>query len=294
MYADAQARGILLVACAGMFWSLQGVTVRMVSEASPAQVVFWRAVAQCCAMALIITLASRGHFAYTVIRAGRLGLVGGLCAMLAGTSFVFAVANTAIANVVFIMAASPLFAGIGAWLLMRETVEGRTVLAMLAAMCGIGIMVVDGLSDGDLTGYLFAMSTTLGFAGMAVIARRGFDRNMMPMALWGAAFNLVAVAVYLGGDVAVPARDIAVCFISGGVLTAGGATCFMQGARYVPAAVLAFLSLTESVLAPIWAWIGYNEIPSGYAFVGGFVVFAAIVTETVLRLRKARRKQRTG
>ena len=284
---DAETRGLMLVACAGIFWSLQGVTIRLVSDASPQQVVFWRSISQCIAMGIVIAIASRGEFTRTVIRAGTLGLVGGGCAMLAGLSFVFAIVHTTIANVVFIMASSPLFAAIGAWFLMRERIEPRTLAAMLVAIVGIGVMVSEGLRGGSLTGYLYALSTTIGFAGIAVVARRGGDRNMMPIAMWGALFNLVTMYVVLDGNVAISPHDIAVCVVSGGVLTAGGAACFMQGARYVPAAVLAFLSLTETILAPIWAWIGYNETPSRYAVIGGLVVLSAIVTETALRVRRA-------
>lgn len=287
MLDNPQTRGLLLVGCAGLFWSLQGVTIRMVEEASPAQVVAWRSVGQFFAMTLVITIASRGQLAYAVVRAGRLGLAGGVCAMVAGTSFVFAVANTSIANVVFIMASSPLFAGIGAWLLMRERIEPRTLIAMLVAMGGIGIMVAEGLQGGGFVGYAFAVSTTIGFAGIAVFARLGFDRNMMPMALWGALFNFVLMFVLLGGDIAISGPDLIACLISGGVLTAGGATCFMQGARYVPAAVLAFLSLSETVLAPIWAWLAFAEVPSVYGLVGGAVVLGAIITETALRVLRA-------
>jgi drug/metabolite transporter (DMT)-like permease len=286
--ADPQIRGLILVACAGVFWSLQGIAIRFADAASPPQVVFWRSVAQCLAMILIISVASRGRFAHTVWQAGRLGLGGGLCAMVAGISFVFAVAHTAIANVVFIMAASPLVAGIAAWLLMREAVERRTVVAMMVALAGIGIMVSDGLQGGNVSGYLYAVSTTVGFAGIAVVARMGYDRNMMPLAMWGAVFNLVLMAVYLQGDVAVPLVALLACVVSGGLLTAGGAACFMQGARYVPAAVLAFLSLTETVLAPIWAWLAFDEVPSMLGLLGGCVVLGAIVVETALRIRRSR------
>lgn len=289
MQADAQTRGLVLVACAGVFWSLQGVTIRLVEDATPAQIVFWRSVSQLIAIVAVIAVASRGQVLATVRRAGGLGLVGGVCGTVAGVSFVYAVTHTSIANVVFIMASSPLFAGLGAWLLMGERLGTRTLGAMLIALAGIGVMMWEGIAGDSLTGYLFAISTTVGFAGIAVVARRGGDRNMTPMVAWGALFNLCLFGALLGDAIAVSGRDLAICFLSGGVLTAGGATCFMQGARFVPAGVLAFLSLTETVLAPIWAWIGFHETPSTYTFIGGSVVLGAIVFETAMRVRGARR-----
>lgn len=287
MIAPGPLRGVVLVACAGVFWSLQGVTIRFAEDASTTQVVFWRSVAQFLALGLIITVATRGQLLGTVVRAGRLGLAGGVCAMVASGSFVFAVSHTTIANVVFIMAASPLVAGVAAWFLMGERVQRRTVVAMLVALAGIGIMVSEGLHGGSVAGYLYAMSTTVGFAGIAVVARMGRDRNMLPTAMWGALFNLVIMGVLLGGDIGVSWQVLVVCAVSGGILTAGGAACFMQGARYVPAAVLAFLSLTETVLAPIWAWIAFEELPATVSLIGGGVVLLAIVAETALRVRRS-------
>ena len=57
-----------------------------------------------------------------------------------------------------------------------------------------------------------------------------------------------------GGDVAVTVSDRLYAFASGGLLTATGATLFLYSAKFVPAGVLVFLTLTEVVLAPIWVW----------------------------------------
>ena len=72
---------------------------------------------------------------------------------------------------------------------------------------------------------------------------------------------------------------------SGGLLTAAAATLFLYGAKFVPAGVLVFLALTEVVLAPIWMWTMFGEVPSAHTLIGGAVVLAAIGTEAVLRVR---------
>ena len=211
--------------------------------------------------------------------------------MCAGLSFVFAVVHTTVANVVFIMASSPLFAALGACLLMRERVHGATLAAMLLALAGIGVMMSEGLTAGSFAGYGFALGATLGFAGLAVVVRRGGGINMLPAVCWGAAFNMPLAFAISGGALAVSGHDLAYCLFSGGVLTAGGAICFMQGARYVPAAVLAFLSLTEVVLAPVWTWLAFAEIPSAYTLWGGAVVLAAILAEIRRQVRSRGRSQ---
>ena len=126
------------------------------------------------------------------------------------------------------------------------------------------------------------------FSGMAVVARWGGGLHMLPMTLWGAMFTVVAGFVLSKGAVGVPLEEVGVAFISGGVLTTAGAALFLMGGRYVPAGVLAFLTLTETVLGPLWVWIGFDEVPSAYTLAGGAIVFAALVGEATMRVLRTR------
>ena len=49
--------------------------------------------------------------------------------------------------------------------------------------------------------------------------------------------------------------------------------------------MLVFLTLTEVVLAPIWVWAAFDEVPSAYTLAGGAIVLGAICIEAVLRVR---------
>ena len=288
MTDTARKRGILIVALAGVFWSLQGATIRMVEEASGAQIIFWRASSQLTTLLILVTIINRGRVITAFRRAGFVGVIGGLCALVAGSSFVFALLHTTVANVVFILASAPIFAGILAWIVMRERIARRSIVAMAIALCGIGLMVSEGLVSGNPTGHLLALVTTIAFAGITVVARWGGGLDMLPSACWGALFTLIFAALLAGGDVMIKPTDLAASAFSGGVLTACGAICFFFGARYVPAAVLAFLSLTEVVLSPLWVWIGFNEVPTTITLVGGTIVLSAIASEAWVRMTHSR------
>lgn len=280
--------GIALVVLAGVFWSLQGPAVRGIQSASSEQIVFWRSAAQVVAMLIVVAVVNRGKVVVAFRRAGYRGAVGGLCHSLASVCFVFAVLHTTVANVVFIMASSPLVAAGVAWLLLGERIEKRTLGAMLAAVAGIAVMMSEGLVGGSVVGTLFALVTTVGFAGMAVVARWGGGVNMLPAVCIGATFTFCAALAMTGGEVAVSTHDLLLCLASGGLVTATGATLFMLGARFVPAGVLAFLTLTEVVLAPIWTWAVFDEVPSAFTFAGGAIVLTAILAEVLQRVRGMR------
>ena len=288
--AAAQRRiGIALVALAGVFWSLQGPVLRLIESASGPQIIVWRSIGQCMVMLLVVAVVSRGRVMSAFRLAGYRAVIGGLCGAAAGICFVLAVLHTTVANVVFIMASAPLMAAAGAWVLLRERIETRTVGAMLVAVIGIAVMMSEGIGTGEVIGTVYALVTTAGFAGIAVVARWGGGINMLPAVCIGAALTFVAGWVMAGGDVAVTASDRIYALASGGLLTAAGATLFMYGAKFVPAGVLAFLTLTEVVLAPLWVWAAFGEVPSAYTLVGGAVVLAAIGTEAVLRVRRIER-----
>ena len=281
-----------MVLFSGVVWSLQGLTVRMFESASSEQIVFWRAVSQFVVIFALVAAINRGRIVRAFRRAGKAGVVGGVCHLFASTAFIFALGHTTVANVTFFLAASPLFAAVIAFVAMRERIAPRTLGAMLVALVGIGVMSSEGVFSGNLAGQVYSFVTMLGFAGIAVVARWGGGLHMLPMSLWGAMFTVAAGFALCGGAVAVPLEEVGIAFISGGVLTSLGSALFLMGGRYVPAGVLAFLTLSETVLAPFWVWIGFDEVPSGFTLVGGAIVLAALLAEAAMRALSARSERR--
>ena len=55
------------------------------------------------------------------------------------------------------------------------------------------------------------------------------------------------------------------------------------GARLIPAAEVALITLLEVVLGPLWVWIGYSETPGLATLVGGAVVIVAVLLQTMQR-----------
>ena len=100
-----------MVTLAGVVWSLQGVTIRMVEEASGSQIIFWRGLSQLTTLLILVTIINRGRVFFAFRRAGIVGIIGGLCTVIASTCFVFGLLHTTVANVVFTLASAPLLPG---------------------------------------------------------------------------------------------------------------------------------------------------------------------------------------
>ena len=64
-----------------------------------------------------------------------------------------------------------------------------------------------------------------------------------------------------------------------GSLVCFGLILYSIGSKYIPAADLTLLSLTEVIGGIFWVWLpwlGINEIPSTNTIVGGFLIFISI------------------
>jgi drug/metabolite transporter (DMT)-like permease len=56
----------------------------------------------------------------------------------------------------------------------------------------------------------------------------------------------------------------------------------------IPAAEAGLISNLEPVLAPIWVWLVFTEIPSDYTIIGGLLVLSTLVVYTLMDWRQER------
>lgn len=279
--------GLVLVASAGLLWSLGGLFFRMIDEATVWQIVAGRTffLASSCAL-LLLWRHGRGAPA-TFRRMGRWGLVGACGIAIANTLFMFALEHTYVANAVFMLAAAPvLAAGLG-WLLLREPVRPATAAAMAGVAAGLAAMVSGGLGTDRWLGDVLAAFTVMGFALAVVALRAGRFVEMLPCIVLGAtmaALFATAMAFAGGEGLAMTPADLFWCAMMGIVQLTFGMALFVAGSKHVPAGELALLTLTETVFAPVWVWWFLGELPVAATFWGGGIVLAAIAANALTGL----------
>ena len=280
--------GRLWVLSAGLCMSLGGPIIRLADESMEWQFLFYRSLGA--ALALLIYFLFSGRPVLTAIRrTGATGIVGGLCLAVGFTGYVWGVMNSTVANALFLLSASPLFAALLGWTVMRESVSRSMWFAMGGVMAGVAIMIGEGLTEADVFGDLAALSAALGFAGFSVCIRRGRHTDMSPTILIAAAVTAAvsgAMAVAGGSGLAVPIADVGLATAYGVLVIGAGIFMLTIGARHVPAAELVVLSLTEVVLGSIWVALAFGELPSVLTFVGGVVVLGSIAAQAVVGMRR--------
>ena len=67
-----------------------------------------------------------------------------------------------------------------------------------------------------------------------------------------------------------------------------GLFLFMRGAPHLTAAQVGLLTLLEVILAPIWVWLAFAEVPAPLSLLGGAIVLSALVVHSALSLRRSK------
>jgi drug/metabolite transporter (DMT)-like permease len=189
-------------------------------------------------------------------------------------------------------AASPIVAALLARVVLGEAVAARTWVAMALAVVGVGVMV-GGPGSGFSAGIAISFLMVFGFAGAIVLARRRSDISMAPATCLAQLLVFVVAAPF--ADFAQADRHDVALLAALGVGQIGLGLVFLTlGARLIPAAEVALISLLEVVLGPLWVWIALSERPAPATIVGGIVVVAAVAVQAGgERLDRVRVRRRT-
>jgi drug/metabolite transporter (DMT)-like permease len=280
-----ERRGQLYVALAAIAWSSAGLLQRGVEAGAAAQVGV-RALFAALALLVYVAIAERGRVlaAWRAIGVAGVGVAAALA--VASAAFIVALNHTTVAHVLFIQAIAPVLAALLARGFLGEPVPVRTTVAMATALAGVGIMV-GGPGGGDLAGDGLSLLMALSFAVSIVLSRHRRDVSMAPATCLAQVFLVVAF-LPLADLGALTGDDV----VALGALGAGqiglGLAFLTIGARLIPAAQVALISLLEVVLGPLWVWLSIGEEPTTATLAGGAVVVAAVVIQARGRAAPAR------
>ena len=281
----AYLRGVLLSATGMVVISPDGLLLRLVDHLPVWTIVFYRSLAMGLVLAAILT---RRHGRQLPARVSALGGAGALsvaAVSVGSVTFVGAIVNTSVANTLLIVASMPLFSAVIGRLLIAERVRPATAGAIAAAVGGVAVIVHGSLGGGTLLGDGLALVAAVSMGLNLVVMRRspGIDA-LAVLCLSGCV--CAALAVLWGGLAAVALADLAVLVVLGGAILPAALFLFFRGTRYVPAAEVALLALIETALGPLWAWLVVGETPPPNTFVGGAIVFAAILVNALSGFRR--------
>ena len=273
---ERRRRGQLYVALAALAWSSAGVLQRELTVDTSTQLA-GRAAFAFVFLAAVVLVSARGQVVDAVRAIGAAGLGVAVCTAVASGSFIVALNHAKVANVLFMQAVAPIVAALLAWAALGERVPRRSWIAMAIAVLGVALMVGSPGSGGVL-GISVSLLMTLSFATGLVFTRHRSDVSMVPAVCLAQLLVLCVVAPFADAG-SVTRRDLGLLVLLGVGQIGLGLLFLVMGARLIPAAEVALITLLEIVLAPLWVWISIAESPAAVTLVGGAVVVGAVVLQ---------------
>ena len=272
---SARSRGVAYTALAAMAWSLAGILQRQLHMSLASQLAE-RAVFASLAVFAFVAVAERGQVIRAFRAIGRPGLVIAVLMAVSSGSFITALNDTTVADVMVIQALVPLAAAL-LGMLVGERVRPRTWVAMGVAVAGFAVMA-GAPSRPGLAGMTFSFVAMLSYAATIVIARHKSDVSMAPatclsQVLVFAAFAPFAHVTEMGGS------NLGYVALMGVVQMGLALVLLSMGARLIPAAEVALIAQLENVLGPLWVWLAGIEHPSAPTIAGGIVVIGAVCVQ---------------
>ena len=275
----------ILVFLAGFLWSLGAVVVlHMIDGHSYVfNYLFYRGISISVILVCYLIIREGLGFYKNFFKIGMPGILGGIFLATAFTGFIFSITMTTAAVTLFMLAAMPFIAAIFGYIFLGELLRRPTLIAMVIAFIGICMMIINDSISGSVLGALVGFISACGFALYTVTIRwRPETPKFTTVVLAGifcATFSFVILGFSFETFKTMPTINSYLSLLHG-IIVASGLILYSLGAKYLPSAELALLSLMEVVGGVLWVWIpifGINQVPSLTVILGGIIITSAVI-----------------
>lgn len=285
LQADRQHRaGIALIVAAAIAWSTAASFVRLLQFDSWT-ILFWRGLfgGGSIALFLVLTQGRRGVRDLVAMKAN--GWLVACLSTIGMVTFIPALQLTSVANAAIIVATQPFVAAAIAWIWLREAVQPRTMLASLVALAGIAVIVSGAGGVSDYRGIGLACIMVLAISIMTVAMRKHRETSMVAAAAMSNFLGTLISIPLAQGIGAVSSSDLVIFAMFGLCQVGLGLTFYALGSRLLPSGQASLIATLETPLMPFWVWLGFGEIPSQRALVGGALVMGAVIADILADIR---------
>ena len=274
---------IPIVLFAGLLWSLGPLVVRSMDNPQlvPWQYIFGRGLTIFILLNLYLFFEEGKNFYKNYYKIGLSGVIGGSGLGVAMIAFIYSITNTSAAVTLLCLAAMPFFTALLAFLFLREKISINVWISIIIATVGIVIMAIGNSGEKSLIGFVFGLTSSIGFSVFSVTLRwRKETPKFTTVAFAGFFCMMFSSIIILSNDLVFFSSSYnGFLFSLHGTLVCFGLILYSIGSKAIPAAELTLLSLTEVIGGIFWVWLplfGINETPSTNTIIGGFFLFVSI------------------
>ncbi|GAB3516400.1 DMT family transporter [Photobacterium alginatilyticum] len=274
-FKSARTMGVSVTLMGALLMSLDPIFIRF-SGVSGFDTAFLFGLFTAISMPIFIQLRDERGLIRAINESGWPVLLSGLLMLGSATGLVLSIKHTSIANTFVILSAAPALAAVFSWLLLGEVTKRSTWIAIVSVMIGIVIVVSGSFNSGNLIGDGLAVFAVTCLSLNQTLLRK--YKNVSRMASVGFGGLFLAFAMFF---VATPSTySLNTWLIMGvmGLFTAPFGRVLSQTAtRYITAPEVGMILMINTVLAPIWAFSFFNEIPPMTSVLGGSIILLTIL-----------------
>lgn len=290
--------GIALAILATACWSTSGFFVSLIfadSSISPQGLAFWRDLGT-----FLVLLASLAIFRRDLLVVRRSDLVwlaamGGLGIGLLHFMWNTAVLLNGMAVATIIQSNAPIYVAAMAWLLWREPLTGRKILAILLALLGtVLIASAWGSAQARITlpGLLFGLATAVAFGNFTLLGRR-LSGNYSPWTVMLYAFGFAALFLLPWQFRPVPIQVLPPATWGpylGLILltTVIGFAFYTSSLQRLPASVASIVATTEVPFAALVAYVALGQQLSSTQVLGAVLVVGGVILVSLPTIHRPR------
>lgn len=280
---NTRMAGVSITLLGALLMSLDPVFIRF-SGVSGFDTAFLFGLFTAVSMSVFIQLRDSRGLVKAVKESGWPVVFSGLLMLGSASAMVLSIKNTSIANTFVILSASPALAAAFSWLFLREVTKRSTWLAIVSVMVGIAIVVSGSFESGNLFGDTLAVFAVTCVSLNQTLLRKYQGVSRMASVGFGGMF--LAITMFF---VATPSSyGLSTWVIMGamGLVTAPFGRVLSQVAtRYITAPEVGMILMIETVLAPVWAFIFFKEVPPVLSIIGGSIIFITIMSYAIAAMK---------
>ena len=275
---------IPVVLFAGLLWSFGPLVVRHMDNPHlvPWQYIFGRGLTIFILLNLYLFFEEGKNFYKNYLKIGLSGIIGGSGLGVAMITFIYSITNTSAAVTLLCLAAMPFFTALLAFLFLRERISFNVWISIILASIGILIMAIGNTGEKSLVGFIFGLTSSIGFSIFSVTLRWKKETPKFTTVAFSGLFCFIfaSIVILIKDQVFFASSYNGSLFSLHGTLVCFGLILYSIGSKAIPAAELTLLSLTEVVGGIFWVWLpifGINEVPSTNTIIGGFFLFVSLI-----------------
>lgn len=266
-------KGILAVFLTAILWSSGGLFIKLISLDSM-ELSFFR-----CAIAAVVFALM---FRKKILKLNSLALLNSIAYAAVLILFVIATKTTTAANAIFLQSTAPIYVLIFEPLLTKTKWERINIITIVVCFFGMILFFMGDLTPGDIKGNIAALLAGVAFAAFFLGMKKNEPQYGESSIFYGNVIVALICIPFITDMNSISVQDFAMVSFLGVFQIAFAYALFSYGLKRIIAVEASIISMFEPVLNPIWVFIGYGEVPSFYAIIGGIIIMTAITVRTLI------------